>query len=44
MSITFDPAKIVIQQEIIDENGNVIQEKKTLADHYKECDGCAYCD
>lgn len=44
MNIVYDPKKIIIHPEIRNENGEVIQKEYTLADHHKECSGCAYCD
>lgn len=44
MTIVYDPKKIVIQEQEKDEQGNIIKEKITLADHLATCLGCAYCD
>ena len=44
MSIAIDPKKIIIQDEVKNDQGEIIQKEYTLVDHYKECGGCAYCD
>lgn len=46
MKIEFDPEKIKMEIIEKDERGNlvVVETEKTLADHYKECSGCAFCD
>lgn len=46
MKIEFDPSKIKVEQIVLDKDGNkiVVDSGKTLADHYKTCKGCAYCD
>ncbi len=44
MTIKYDPSKIIIHPEKRDEKGVVIEKEYTLADHLKECKGCAFCD
>lgn len=44
MHIEYDPKKIIIQKEEKDEEGKVIKEQITLADHMAKCAGCAFCD
>lgn len=54
MTIYYDPSRIKMKNLITDEKGNPILDEngkwineetgETLADHYKTCSGCAYCD
>ncbi len=44
MRIEYDPNKVIIQKEERNDQGNIIVEQITLADHLATCPGCAYCD